>query len=354
MPTQLPQDLVEEVIDHLAVDHGSLKTCSLISRAWVSRSRSYLFATCILTPKNIRSFCDLLQSSTFLSHVRTINASTHFWTQRDRHFNQFAADLRRLTGVRALNVTLSFLTAAASADAAFCIGFAKAFPAITKLDITCDCEGYLSEAQSPPLLDLISLFPTLQELSVEAVVHFQMINVPPTVVPPPGLRKVSLGTRVAKPILGWLHVTKHLPNLEVITLPYIQWYEGSMMREQLLQLTGIHTLNISISLSLGAPTSVLDLSLPPNLTTLDVTAIFPMQAELHRLISLLSTLPTPALIEHFSLALHPSWEKALDWELLDDFLSTPQFPRLRSVVLTGPKSSDKMLPLLAARGVLPV
>ncbi|KAJ7040708.1 hypothetical protein C8F04DRAFT_1253631 [Mycena alexandri] len=354
MPTQFPQELLEELIDYLVADSVSLKTCSLVSRAWVLRSRSHLFATCTLTPTNIRPFCDLLRASTFLPHVRIINASTDYWTQSDRYSNETAADLRRLTGVRALIITLNFLTTAASADAAFCTGLAMAFPSITNLDITCRCEGYHSEAQSPPLFDLISLFPTLQELSVNAVARFpQIMHAPPMVVPPPGLRRVCVGMPVAQPILRWLHVANHLPNLEAIILPFLQWHEESMIRSQLRQLSGIHTLNICVSVSDDDPTTIFNLALHPNLKTLGVT-IFAGRGDLGRLIPLLSTLPTPALIEHFSLALHPHSIKTFEWGPLDEFLSPTRFPRLRSVVLTGHKSTDKTLPLLAARGLIQV
>jgi hypothetical protein len=43
--TTLPQELVDAVIDELKCDVGSLRTCSLVSKPWVYRSRKHLFAT---------------------------------------------------------------------------------------------------------------------------------------------------------------------------------------------------------------------------------------------------------------------------------------------------------------------
>ena len=43
--TRLPQELIDGVIDELRNDVGSLRTCSLVSKPWVYRSRKHLFAT---------------------------------------------------------------------------------------------------------------------------------------------------------------------------------------------------------------------------------------------------------------------------------------------------------------------
>ncbi|KAF9646307.1 hypothetical protein BDM02DRAFT_3271080 [Thelephora ganbajun] len=42
---RLPQELVDSIIDELKNDVGSLRTCSLVSKPWVYRSRKYLFET---------------------------------------------------------------------------------------------------------------------------------------------------------------------------------------------------------------------------------------------------------------------------------------------------------------------
>ncbi|KAJ7040691.1 hypothetical protein C8F04DRAFT_948236 [Mycena alexandri] len=75
--SQFPQELVDEVIECLYDDPQSLRACSLVSRAWVPRSRSYLFKTCNLVPKGIRVFSDfvLSRNCAFLRHIRTITAS---------------------------------------------------------------------------------------------------------------------------------------------------------------------------------------------------------------------------------------------------------------------------------------
>jgi len=41
----VPQELVDKFVDELEGDHKSLRTCSLVSRCWVGRSRRHLFQT---------------------------------------------------------------------------------------------------------------------------------------------------------------------------------------------------------------------------------------------------------------------------------------------------------------------
>jgi hypothetical protein len=42
-PRSVPQELVDLIIDHLRADEDALKRCSLVTTAWVTRSRSHLF-----------------------------------------------------------------------------------------------------------------------------------------------------------------------------------------------------------------------------------------------------------------------------------------------------------------------
>ncbi|KAG7091167.1 hypothetical protein E1B28_010219 [Marasmius oreades] len=58
-----PLELCEAVIDHCHDIRPSLSACSLVSRSWLPRSRSHLFASGItLTANNIRTFCSLMDS----------------------------------------------------------------------------------------------------------------------------------------------------------------------------------------------------------------------------------------------------------------------------------------------------
>lgn len=59
---QFPQELTDKVVDH-STDNKALKTCGLVCKAWLPRSRYHLFSRVILTAQNLTSFVDLIDSS---------------------------------------------------------------------------------------------------------------------------------------------------------------------------------------------------------------------------------------------------------------------------------------------------
>lgn len=59
-----PQELIDEIIDRCSADKRTLVACSLISRAWVSRTRKYLFSKLTLTDKTLPLWCGIVVGPT--------------------------------------------------------------------------------------------------------------------------------------------------------------------------------------------------------------------------------------------------------------------------------------------------
>lgn len=219
MTIQLPQELVEEIIDHLADDFLALKACSLVSTAWVQRCRSYLFESCTLRTgnhgdlANVLTFRDLLRSPscTFRPHVRTLHSVRYSWDPNDGHFEEIAADLRCLTNV----VKLVMDAAVGDATASALIGaeFFRCIPQVTHLVL----DYYFMGERPVPLIDVICLFPALQHLQI-----FTMAGnwaVPPLgVLPPKDLHTLVLRGISPSRVLAWLLAYNHLPNVDSLTL----------------------------------------------------------------------------------------------------------------------------------------
>jgi hypothetical protein len=55
-----PQELIDEIIDRCSGDKRTLIACSLISRAWVYRTRKHLFSTLTLTDKTLPVWCGIV------------------------------------------------------------------------------------------------------------------------------------------------------------------------------------------------------------------------------------------------------------------------------------------------------
>ena len=63
-PAEIPQEIIDQVIDLSSEDKTTLKACSLISRAWVYRTRKHLFSTLKLTSDSLVTWCEVIAAPT--------------------------------------------------------------------------------------------------------------------------------------------------------------------------------------------------------------------------------------------------------------------------------------------------
>lgn len=71
---ELPQELIDLIVDHLHSDRHTLITSSLIARAWVSRTRRYLFHCIEISTRNAPAVYECLDNPfcTFRSSVKAV------------------------------------------------------------------------------------------------------------------------------------------------------------------------------------------------------------------------------------------------------------------------------------------
>ncbi|KAJ7318122.1 hypothetical protein DFH08DRAFT_400333 [Mycena albidolilacea] len=366
---RFPQELVDEILDYCAGDRPSLKTCSLVSREWVSRCRSHLFKKCSLNhhPSPFKSrlihFCDLLRSPycTLLPHVCGIYHLIHFDRQDYDCFDEIAADLGRLTKLRELRMT--FMTSYHPAKLDFFLH--TAFPKITRLHLDlCAMPG--------PLVNMICLFPALQELEIGTSGDIPPAH--PIPKPPPELRSLTLSEGSMGQILAWLDAVGHLPNVRSLTLSPVRRSDMLVVTTALQHLgDALHHLSINTAYDVAEDyvnaIDIFDLSLHRNLETLHIHSDSLCYSGEKEMIPLITKLVAPTL-ERLSVALDLglSMYQRLDWAALDTFLSPDQFPRLRAVTFQCSQHFDHdnpndvdfhkhkflgdALPLLTASGVL--
>ncbi|KAJ7773521.1 hypothetical protein B0H14DRAFT_2474974 [Mycena olivaceomarginata] len=354
MTIHLPQELVDEIIDHLSGDSDSLTACSLVCRVWVSRTRSCLFETCTLASYNLFRFCDLLQSPgcTFLQHVRRIDASRSYLDPADSLLclNGLAAGLCRLAHACALEMALSL-----KEPAVFSAGSLAVLPHITVLTL---------RRGSPPcssalLIDIISLCSSLQEL--HTILGTDTMSPSSTsAMPPPGLRSLKFHATSSPAILTWLNAAGHLPNVDSITLPILQPGEAPTVRAALQQV-GCALRHLQVTFhgksDIDAWT-VYDLSLHPNLRTLVINYLSHVSFEewSHiRLMALITSLVAGPALESLTIYFSAT-VSTFDWEALEASLSLARFPRLRKVLIECKHNDAQFvrsaLPSLEASGVL--
>ena len=56
-PLQLPQNVIDNIIDHLQDSQADLRVCSLVARNWKARSQSHLFREVLWTEYTVSSWC---------------------------------------------------------------------------------------------------------------------------------------------------------------------------------------------------------------------------------------------------------------------------------------------------------
>ncbi|KAJ7716357.1 hypothetical protein B0H14DRAFT_3012961 [Mycena olivaceomarginata] len=352
MNQDFPQELIDAILDHLADDRRSLKACSLVCRAWVSRCRSHLFGNCSLFPNDILVFRDLLRAPhcTFAQDIRSMSVVRLSDNEYDHYFDEIAVDLRRLTTIRELRLYLSSqYTVPSEARTFFCAGLFTAFPNVTCLILSFEF-----------VLDMICLFPALRELQIHRSGLFLDSDSIPSTPPPRGLRSLEITGNAIGPMLVWLNRSNQLLNIDTLTLSPPHAAHIPTVRIALQQLGGA-LLHLSIDMArLPDPSTVFDLKMHPNLKTLTVRDAIPLRPpdnfDPNQFIRLIKRLAAPDL-ERLSLILELRLYESLDWAALDQFLSTDRFPRMRSVVVVASADPDKefvrqALPLLGRSGIL--
>ncbi|KAF7377783.1 hypothetical protein MSAN_00201600 [Mycena sanguinolenta] len=356
----LPQELIDEIIDHLANCSDHLRTCSLVSRAWVPRCRSHLFKTCRLYSHSVVGFRDILSvpGCTFLRDICEIDVCKSSCDEvTSGYLDEIAPVLASLTSIRALRMTFGH----SLRRAFFCNGFSTGFPNVTRL--TLSFQGHYDGEPGAPLIDLIRLFPVLQELYIS---RFDGIvsDPSPQAVPPPGLRRLELQDDALRPILMWVSVSKH-PKVDSLTLSNLCG-NAAVVRAATAQMRDLRHLDIDLTWSMesgGNHTPILDFLPHSSVRTLIVrdTSHDLEHANVHEMMLLITKLSSPTL-ESLTMDLNLLLYMNMDWGALDTAWPK-RFPRLQNVLVECGRHdghSDhgqflyEALPLLAASRMLSI
>lgn len=66
MPSPIPVELTDQIIDDFEKDHDMLRTCCLVSRYWISRARHHRFSLMKLEESNIEAAVQLFKASPWI------------------------------------------------------------------------------------------------------------------------------------------------------------------------------------------------------------------------------------------------------------------------------------------------
>jgi hypothetical protein len=100
MIIEFPQEIVDEIIDHIAGDRAtraaSLQDCALVSSQWLHRSQKHLFHKMRFTDTSFSKWCDEIRSGddgpsphVFILHYHVKSAGSSEFAKHHLHFSSF-------------------------------------------------------------------------------------------------------------------------------------------------------------------------------------------------------------------------------------------------------------------------
>ena len=189
---RVPQELVDQVLDHLADDTATLQSCSLVAKSWIYPSRRHLFNSIFLTVNDITKW-----NTTFpnpedspAGHVRDLSFC---FIQPDVGIN-FADRFLYFSNVQKLT-----LIGRTAADPGFISGLGQLPPSIRSVDIT------FSKILTVHIISMMQQLPNLENLSLMSTDWGGLI--------PPGTGKL-LQARLS----GKLRLRRQLANRDLLNM----------------------------------------------------------------------------------------------------------------------------------------
>lgn len=169
---RVPQELVEEVLDHLADEMATLRSCSLVAKSWIHASRRHLFNNVFFTANDIT-----IWNTTFpnpeaspAKHVRDLSLC---FIQPEADIN-FANRIHYFSNVQKLT-----LIGRTATDPGFISALGQLPPSIRSVDIT------FSKVLTAHIISVMRQLPNLENLSLMSTEWIGLI--------PPGTGKLIQG-----------------------------------------------------------------------------------------------------------------------------------------------------------------
>ena len=159
---QLPQELVEDIVDCLSHDRPTLEACSLVAKTWLPRSRHHLFGSVSLNSESAKKWCSAIRPGpNGPSHlVRTLSlqqSQGRYWLGAESlddisdHFSSFR---------RVEDLSVAWLDLGDFEPGSLARHFAHYGSSLRSLRLSYICADFSA------LITLLRLFPNLKDLLI--------------------------------------------------------------------------------------------------------------------------------------------------------------------------------------------
>jgi hypothetical protein len=193
----LPQELIDRIVDHLYDDIPALIALSLTSKSWLSSSRYHTFSEVSLRPWTAQAFISLLAAphENITPYVATLRLTAGRFLSQKNWMTDGLAQLKALQRVRMLEIkSASWSSLGPQAQEAL----NTHFPLVTHLLLTfvrfqCVCQ----------FADLIRAHPNLESLQLDVVKTWADVSLVKS-CDPPRFRALYLGACEKERFLSWV------------------------------------------------------------------------------------------------------------------------------------------------------
>ena len=185
----LPQELIQDIMDCLRGDRKALYACSLVCRAWYHPARSRLFSEFDLQPDRVMPLMN--RAPNIIPFIRKLRLVTPTWFWKKSFC--FLSGFEAVQSLWISSLPWQYLTPAAQTT------FIGQFSTVVSLHfLKIDTASFSQFAQ------LICAFRCLETLRIVGATWIDPDLPPSTLSPPPNLRAMELGNLEKKTFLQWL------------------------------------------------------------------------------------------------------------------------------------------------------
>jgi len=153
---RVPQELVDEVLDHLANDIATLRSCSLVTKSWIYPSRRHLFNSVFFTASEITKWNSSFPNPED-SPARLVRDLSFCYIEPDVPID-FADRIYHFSNVKKLT-----LIGRTATDLGFISALGQLPPSTHSLDIT------FSEVLTTHIISVMQQLPNLNNLSLTSI-----------------------------------------------------------------------------------------------------------------------------------------------------------------------------------------
>ncbi|TFK41605.1 hypothetical protein BDQ12DRAFT_390264 [Crucibulum laeve] len=361
---QIPQEVLEVVLEFLHNNRRALGVCSLVCSGWMPICRHQLFKKLHICPRNATQFLSTAYhpNSTFIPHVRHLSIQQSYRSSTEpiisrTHVGDELSDVEDysiddiLRPFAAFGILASLTLLVSTGNLSPTIALIHKFPDLKQLELrACSFDSFAQ------FIDLMSSAPTLRRLSLTDVEWCHLNDTTAKFMEYdlfPNLCVLEVFINAKGHFFNWLVKNRQARELQIVKIGCGHWnYVDDVAVGQFLRMLGSHLKHLSLSSPIWL--NHIDLSHNRSLQTLHVSHL-QVADEMPLTLARITSPHISSIV--FNVLLEPA---SVDWDEMASILASPQFTTIKFIQFRLPGGSKpwfsdmlhEKLSTLVARGTI--